>query len=99
MLLDHLAREAAAQRNRYATRPTGGPKSTSRSHRPPWEYAGGPNVGEDVPIAGEPREEITPGVPAEAEQSEPEEHSDEIEVREVRAADPELSTETNERLG
>jgi hypothetical protein len=55
-------------------------------------------VGEDVPIAGEPREEITPGVPAEAEQPEPEEHSDEIEVREVRAADPELSAETNERL-
>jgi hypothetical protein len=77
--------------------------STSRSERLPWEYAGGPNVGDEVPITGEPREEVAPGVPAESEESgrqpsEPERNGDETEMREVRAADPDLSEETNARL-
>jgi hypothetical protein len=74
--------------------------STSRGNRHPWEYADGPTVGEDVPITSPPREEERPGVPkpppepAEAERSEPAG----TEVREVRADDPELSLETNQRL-
>lgn len=72
--------------------------SISRSGRLPWEQGSGPEVGEDVPITGEPRDEIAPGVPAEPDNPGPEQHGDETEIREVRAADPELSAATNERL-
>jgi hypothetical protein len=76
--------------------------STSRGHRQPWEYADGPTVGEDVPITSPPREELRPGVPkpppeperAEADRRQPAGS----EVRDVRAEDPELSPETNQRL-
>ena len=76
--------------------------STSRGNRQPWEYADGPTVGEDVPITSPPREEERPGVPkpppeperAEAGPSEPAGS----EVREVRAEDPDLSPDTNQRL-
>jgi hypothetical protein len=77
--------------------------ASSRRRRLSWEYEDGPKVGVEVPITGEPREEDAPGVPAE-----PAEHGDqranaspngsETEEREVRAEDPELSSETNQRL-
>lgn len=76
--------------------------STSRGNRQPWEYADGPTVGEDVPITSPPREEERPGVPKpppepeRAEGASPEPAG--TEVREVRAEDPELSPETNQRL-
>ena len=35
--------------------------------RLPWEYADGPAAGRDVPITNEPREEVSPGVPAQPE--------------------------------
>jgi hypothetical protein len=74
-----------------------------QSDRLPWQYIDGPKVGEDVPITSEPRDEIAPGVPAEPEQPdsrrpEPQQRSDETEVREVLVADPGLSAHTNERL-
>jgi hypothetical protein len=82
--------------------------SASRRERPSWEYAEGPDVGEDVSITSEPRDEEQPGVPAPTEEDrEPAggdgHHSDgttggETEEREVRAADPERSPETNQRL-
>jgi hypothetical protein len=76
--------------------------STSRGNRQPWEFADGPTVGEDVPITSPPREEERPGVPkppteperAGAGRSEPAGS----EVRDVRAEDPGLSPETNQRL-
>ncbi len=79
--------------------------STSRGNRQSWEYADGPTVGEDVPITSPPRPEESPGVPKPPPEPE---HTDardgggsdgsDTEVREVRAEDPELSPETNERL-
>ena len=79
--------------------------STSRGKRQSWEYADGPTVGEDVPITSPPREEESPGVP----KPPPEPGRRDArggggrdgagrEVREVRAEDPELSPDTNERL-
>lgn len=35
------------------------------AQRQPWETEGGPQVGQDVPITSEPREETSPGVPSE----------------------------------
>jgi hypothetical protein len=35
-----------------------------RTDRQPWEYADGPEVGQEVPITSPPREEVAPGVPA-----------------------------------
>jgi hypothetical protein len=77
--------------------------STSPGNRQPWEYADGPTVGEDIPITSPPREEERPGVPKPP--PDPEERDGSRgggqggrEVREVRAEDPELSPETNQRL-
>jgi hypothetical protein len=83
----------------------------SRANRQPWEYRDGPQVGEDVPITSEPRDEQAPGVPRPPEQSESANgervqsdgktasegagEDEEPEDREVRAADPGLSSETN----
>ena len=75
--------------------------STSPGSRQPWEYADGPTVGEDVPITSPPREEVRPGVPKPPPRSEDADGASEradSEVREVRAEDPELSPETNQRL-
>jgi hypothetical protein len=76
--------------------------STSRGHRQPWEYADGPKVGEDVPITSPPREEERPGVPKPPPEPEPADAGPgrpaSSEVREVRAEDPELSPDTNQRL-
>jgi hypothetical protein len=73
-----------------------------RPERLPWEYGDGPEVGRDVPITNEPREEVTPGVPAERDGAGEQRHDSDsdarTELREVRSADPELSPETNERL-
>jgi hypothetical protein len=75
----------------------------SEGSRLPWEYADGPTVGEDVPITSPPREEERPGVPKPPETAErrdriAEGETDEPEVREVRAEDPDLSAETNQQL-
>ncbi|MBV9917980.1 MAG: hypothetical protein JO153_15875 [Solirubrobacterales bacterium] len=86
----------------------------SRASRQPWEYRDGPQVGEDVPITSEPRDEEQPGVPRTPDQSESPNgqgarsesenasgaggEDEETEEREVRAADPGLSSETNQRL-
>jgi hypothetical protein len=71
---------------------------TSRSERQPWEYESGP----DVDITSEPRAEEQPGVPRVAPLDEPppqpEGSDDAEEEREVRAEDPSLSPETNERV-
>jgi hypothetical protein len=74
--------------------------STSRGKRQPWEYADGPTVGEDVPITSPPRPEERPGVPEPPPRSDGADRADGTgsEVREVRAEDPELSPETNQRL-
>jgi hypothetical protein len=76
--------------------------STSRGDRQPWEYADGPTVGEDVPITSPPREEERPGVPKPPSSPQHEDADSGSgagsEVREVRAEDPELSPETNQRL-
>ena len=74
--------------------------STSRGNRQPWEYADGPTVGEDVPITGRPREEERPGVPKPPPRSDEADRDGSVgtEVREVRAEDPELSPDTNQRL-
>jgi hypothetical protein len=77
--------------------------NTRQSDRLSWQYVDGPKVGEDVPITAEPRDEIAPGVPADPEQRESpqpgrDQHSEETEVREVRADDPGLSASTNNRL-
>jgi hypothetical protein len=67
--------------------------------RLPWELAGGPAVGKDVPITGEPRAEKRPGVPAPPpRRGTPSAESARTEEREVQAADPDLSDRTNERL-
>lgn len=76
--------------------------STSRSGRQQWEYAQGPEVGEDVPITSEPRDEEQPGVP-EADRSEESvggANADgaPTEDRTVQAEDPNLSRDTNARL-
>jgi hypothetical protein len=74
------------------------------AERLPWEYADGPTVGEDVPITSPPREEEHPGVPkpprseADERRDGTEGESEKREVREVRAEDPGLSPETNQRL-
>jgi hypothetical protein len=72
------------------------------ARRLPWEIAGGPEVGSDVPITSEPRDEDSPGVPrppAPAEEKQgPGNGGAPTEEREVRAADPELSPSTNERI-
>ena len=75
--------------------------SASRGDRQPWEYADGPTVGEEVPITSPPREEERPGVPKPPRG--PEDGAEAsagagTEEREVRAEDPELSAETNQRL-
>lgn len=71
---------------------------TSRTERLPWETAGGPEVGQDIPITGEPRAELAPGVPAPPPE-EPDSHENrELEEREVVAEDPELSPEINQQL-
>ena len=77
--------------------------STSPGNRQPWEYADGPTVGEDVPITSPPREEERAGVPKpppdpEGRDAARKEGQGDQEVREVRAEDPELSPETNQRL-
>jgi hypothetical protein len=68
-----------------------------------WEYADGPEVGRDIPITSEPREELAPGVPAPTKADKPQAsgvNSAEpgLEERTVQAADPNLSPETNARL-
>jgi hypothetical protein len=84
--------------------------SASRRDRQSWEYANGPDVGGQVSITSEPREEHQPGVPHVVPDREPTDreatggpHGDDngaaaTEEREVKAADPDLSPETNERL-
>jgi hypothetical protein len=60
---------------------------------------GGPEVGEDLPITNPPRKELKPGVLAPPEQpAESPDQPESTEEREVRAADPGLSEETNLRL-
>jgi hypothetical protein len=72
---------------------------TSRTERLPWETAGGPEVGKDIPITGEPRPELAPGVPAPPPEEQPDSHENrQLEEREVVAEDPELSPETNQRV-
>jgi hypothetical protein len=79
------------------------------SDRLPWETAGGPQVGREVPITGEPlRDDSRPrrdnddGAWRQRREAgrapERSGRRGETEVREVRAADPELSPETNARL-
>jgi hypothetical protein len=80
--------------------------SASEGHRQEWEYADGPAVGEDIPVTSEPRAEERPGVPrAPAGSAEDSNGGDPghggsspKEERTVLAEDPELSSETNERL-
>jgi hypothetical protein len=79
--------------------------ASSRRERLSWEYQDGPEAGREVPITSPPREEEKPGVPAPppngpngltpGPRDRP--HSA-FEEREVRAEDPELSPETNQRL-
>jgi hypothetical protein len=79
--------------------------------RQPWEYADGPEVGREVPITAAPREEEAPGIPAPPQANGGEnggqrgqngraagDGAEATEEREVRAADPELPSELNERL-
>src|SRR4051794_6625330 len=74
-------------------------EKTSRAERLAWETAGGREVGQDIPITGEPRNELAPGVPAPPPEGTPGSNEDrELEEREVLAEDPELSPETNQRL-
>jgi hypothetical protein len=77
---------------------------TSSGNQPvAWEYGDRTDVGQGMPVAGEPREEEAPGVPRARESASdgaPAVASADgaLEEREVRAADPELSPETNARL-
>jgi hypothetical protein len=81
---------------------------SGRQTRHSWEYADGPEVGDAVPITSEPRDEEKPGVLSAPQEAGDHGHAEggdagggdrsETEEREVRAADPELSGETNERL-
>jgi hypothetical protein len=69
------------------------------SDRLPWETAGGPRAGREVPITGEPRRgEPRRGEPRERRSTHQPQRADGTEERQVRAADPELSPETNARL-
>jgi hypothetical protein len=75
----------------------------SRGERLPWEYARGPEVGSDVEITGQPRDEELPGVAATEREARTEPAAEkqlasDTEEREVRAEDPELSPGTNERI-
>ncbi len=63
------------------------------SKRLPWEFADGPVVGRDVPITSEPRDEDS-DQPVEKRSQ----RREGLEEREVKADDPELSSETNQRL-
>jgi hypothetical protein len=79
--------------------------AASRGERLSWEYRDGPAAGTDVPITSPPREEEKPGVPAPpangANGVDPgprDRRHAAFEEREVRAEDPELSPETNQRL-
>ena len=75
--------------------------SSGKRTRHSWEYAEGPDVGSEVPVTGEPRSEEKPGVPAALPDGDGERGGGVgggTELREVRAADPGLSAETNERL-
>lgn len=74
---------------------------SGRDSRHSWEYADGPAVGDEVLITSEPRSEEEPGVPAGLPDAQGQHDHGEnggSEQREVRAADPHLSDETNERL-
>jgi hypothetical protein len=68
--------------------------------RLPWETVGGPEVGKDVSITNEPRKELAPGEPAPGREDAADDSSEGsgTEEREVRAADPDLSPETNRRV-
>jgi hypothetical protein len=80
------------------------PRPIWEEDRVPWEYADGPSAGTDVPIAGEPREEEAPGVPAEQPESEGDANeptrgaSANLEEREVAIHDLDLAREINDRL-
>jgi hypothetical protein len=75
-----------------------------RGNRQSWEYADGPTVGDEVPITSPPRAEERPGVPEPPPSQDGADGADgrgdgEVrELREVRAEDPELSADTNQRL-
>jgi hypothetical protein len=70
--------------------------------RAAWEYADGPQVGRDLPITAPPREETAPGVPAprqaDGRDTDANGRAQATEEREVRAADPSLPAELNQRL-
>jgi protein-tyrosine-phosphatase len=66
------------------------------SKRAEWEYADGPEVGRDVPVTSEPREEDASGSPQPPPQ--PEDRQEELEEREVKVADPGLDALANQRL-
>jgi hypothetical protein len=76
--------------------------ASSRPERLSWEYQDGPEAGHDVPITSPPREEAKPGVPSrpsrDLEPGPRDRSHSAFEEREVRAEDPELSPETNQRL-
>jgi hypothetical protein len=76
--------------------------ATSRGERLSWEYGDGPQAGQEVPITSAPRDEEAPGTPA-PPPAPPADGEDVrrdggYEEREVRAEDPDLSPETNQRL-
>ena len=69
------------------------------SERAPWEYEDGPQVGRDVPITSEPRDEQAPGVPrAPSPSTQPGDGPAALEEREVKVADPKLDEAANARL-
>lgn len=68
------------------------------NQRPAWEYADGPEVGHEIPITNEPRQERAPGVPQPPSQPACEKETAELEERDVTVADPGLDAEANERL-
>ena len=69
------------------------------SERSAWEYEDGPEVGRDVPITSEPRDEEAPGIPKAATQDvQADGDVAKLEQREVRVADPALDAGANQRL-
>jgi hypothetical protein len=72
--------------------------SERQDDRLPWETVGGPEAGRDVPITTEPREDEAPGVPARPPENAATDEAVGTEEREVRADDPQLSPETNQRV-
>jgi hypothetical protein len=69
------------------------------SERSPWEYKEGPQVGRDVSITNEPRDEEAPGIPrAPSRPVRQDDGPQELEEREVKVADPKLDDAANEQL-